>query len=625
MVVQPKKLRALLAGVLALSLPACQDREVTAPAGPRAPSGPSATVVAGQPVEWRAAWHRAGQLYVFDATPEIGLNTHLPNGAYYDSQLAMMENAGVRMMRMAFYWALFDQEGDGTYARDVIADYHTRIDSALSHGIVPVLVVHGGSPGGGVVSPISPNGAAQMNPKLAAFLKFAVQEYPKVKFWQIWNEPDAGYWGQVWKSPDGCNSDRAAQGRGYAETLRIAYDTIKRYAPNDWVIAAGVTGQEQMWPDADGGCTGAHPNPQVTWDFLNAFYPLARGYFDILAVHAYGADPYTPQYGPFSKPYMVRQIMAANDDANRPLWVTEAGTNAGEYLAGDPNRWPYRNGLNDGNTFDEHQRHYYETLLNGHTASSPFQKVFGYADFAQDGGPGSPPEPWLASLNGWTAEDYGNTLLRHDLVTQRLAYQFLTSRAAQNRNPRNIDDAGGRTGSLSIDTYAEVPRDQPFTYASNDQTIVLQNLTVNTLEPTRVDFIIPIVFNVSQRGTGWSSPGWNGHTRGTPGSGVVNGFKMVNGQFPPDIQVCYTVGYKNANGWEQERCDGTPVGTGASDGRVMQAVTMRLIDPQQSGWSLCYSAYMQGAGWTYPEACDGGLAGWGGATVQAIRVHIHRQ
>ena len=102
--------------------------------------------------------------------------------------------------------------------------------------------------------------------------------------------------------------------------LRGAYKDIKAVAPDLPVIMAGLA------------FTAANDDTAMNdLDFLQGIYDEGGGdYFDILAAHAYGFGR-PPDEAPardrpnFRRLELYREIMAANGDADKPIWITEMG------------------------------------------------------------------------------------------------------------------------------------------------------------------------------------------------------------------------------------------------------------------------------------------------------------
>lgn len=115
----------------------------------------------------------------------------------------------------------------------------------------------------------------------------------RIKYYDVWNEPsDKTYF--------------SGTPEMYVQILRIAYETIKQVDPTAQVIAPGVTG------------VGRH------LEYLDRILALgAKNYLDILGYHFYVPLSTPETMVPLIK--QVRQIMAKNGIANKPLWNTETG------------------------------------------------------------------------------------------------------------------------------------------------------------------------------------------------------------------------------------------------------------------------------------------------------------
>lgn len=131
-------------------------------------------------------------------------------------------------------------------------------------------------------------------------------EVPKrpIRAWSVWNEPDL----KPFFSP---SSPWPAR---YVRLLHAAHDALKLADPGCRVVLAGL--------------------PQASWTELEKVYKAGgRPYFDVADVH-----PYTQKPSNVIKIIRLsRQVMAANGDAAKPLYVSEFtwssayGTNAHKY------------------------------------------------------------------------------------------------------------------------------------------------------------------------------------------------------------------------------------------------------------------------------------------------------
>ncbi len=114
-----------------------------------------------------------------------------------------------------------------------------------------------------------------------------------VKFWEVWNEPGfdlSGYKSSLqpgqpgnWyeNDPDPCDIILRAPIQHYIRTLRITYEVVKTYSPDDYIVLSGIG--TDAFLDALMRNTDNPNGGQVTPE-----YPLKAGaYFDVVGFHAY--------------------------------------------------------------------------------------------------------------------------------------------------------------------------------------------------------------------------------------------------------------------------------------------------------------------------------------------------
>lgn len=138
----------------------------------------------------------------------------------------------------------------------------------------------------------------------ADFCTLVVERYAPmgVKFWEVWNEPNLT---MFWKpTPDPV---------AYTELLKLAYPAIKAADPEAYVLLAGLT--LTTTNEQNSSRTSANL-------YLQAIYDNGgKGYFDAVNYHPYG----------WSEPVFtaIRQVLIANGEPDKPLWVTEYGNPTG--------------------------------------------------------------------------------------------------------------------------------------------------------------------------------------------------------------------------------------------------------------------------------------------------------
>ena len=146
----------------------------------------------------------------------------------------------------------------------------------------------------------------------------------KVAAYQIWNEPNLQH---EW-------AGRLISPLAYTALLKVGYLAIKAADPAASVLTAALAPNR-----------GDSPDNMADPTFLRGMYAAgARPYFDVLAVNAYGlnyaafnrrlgihntdfpravlppSDSFT-----FDRPLQLRQIMVANGDRGKAVWVSEFG------------------------------------------------------------------------------------------------------------------------------------------------------------------------------------------------------------------------------------------------------------------------------------------------------------
>lgn len=143
---------------------------------------------------------------------------------------------------------------------------------------------------------------------------FVLRYRDTVDYIIIWNEPNLSLeWGF-----------RPVDPASYSEMLRVAYTRAKEANPAVKVLGGALAP------------TLAPPGSEWGMDdlaYLQAMYDAgAARWFDALAVHAYGGkfppdEPAAPDAINFARTELLRAVMAANGDGDKPIMITEAGWN----------------------------------------------------------------------------------------------------------------------------------------------------------------------------------------------------------------------------------------------------------------------------------------------------------
>ena len=143
---------------------------------------------------------------------------------------------------------------------------------------------------------------------------FAARYAADVRHIIIWNEPNlSAEWGFEPADP-----------ARYARLLREVYPRVKAANP-EIVVLAGALAPTLEAADSPVGMNDL--------DFLRELYSLGAGArFDALAAHTYGfrelpEAPPAPALLNFRRVELLREIMLANGDGDKPVYITESGWN----------------------------------------------------------------------------------------------------------------------------------------------------------------------------------------------------------------------------------------------------------------------------------------------------------
>ena len=266
--------------------------------------------------------------------PPYGINTFLQQEvevAKRDLSLQMIADAGFKMIRQQFPWDDIEIAGRGDFTdrrndlngdgviddKDAISawtKYDNIVDLAEKHGIQIQARLD------------NPPKWTRANPKAGDkappddyqdFVNYAVavaQRYQgRIRYYQIWNEPNANdEWGTQPVNPE-----------AYTDLLCRTYKALKTVDPNLVVISGPLS-----------------PTVSLTDRNLNDFIFLQRMYdagakdcFDVMSAQGYGffSGPTDQRMRPMTLTYArhiyIRDIMVANGDANKAIWISEAAWN----------------------------------------------------------------------------------------------------------------------------------------------------------------------------------------------------------------------------------------------------------------------------------------------------------
>jgi polysaccharide biosynthesis protein PslG len=227
----------------------------------------------------------------------------LPGGP----MLARMGRGGVGTLRINLSWGSVQSSPDAAYDW---THYDLVIGGAALNGMRVLATVYGSPPSAETTPEHPPLGSAQ--PRFDSFVRAAVQRYgadgsfwkehpnlpvTPIVDWQLWNEPNSHLF---WKP--------APNAGEYVELLRGFERTVHSADAGARVLLGG------LFPT---------PRGDITMEsFLDQVYRHGGGrLFDAAAVHPYAANPQRA----LASTAELRSLMDRNDDAGKPIWITEVG------------------------------------------------------------------------------------------------------------------------------------------------------------------------------------------------------------------------------------------------------------------------------------------------------------
>jgi len=263
----------------------------------------------------------------------FGVNTFLDQEVESDKRersVEMIADAGFAWIRQSFPWYDIEIHGKGDFEdrrhephRSAWDKYDMIVDLAAAYDIdiiarleaPPAWTRADGTERGAFAPPDDQDDYAD-------YAAAVVDRYRgRIRFYQIWNEPNIHpEWGHQPVDPE-----------GYTELLCAAYTRVKATDP-DAVVISGAMAQTSELGTWNADYQG---NNLMDTVFLQRMYNAGAGdCFDIMAVNDYmlwsGPTDHrnTLRDINFSRPMWVRDVMVANGDAAKPIWLSEMNSNA---------------------------------------------------------------------------------------------------------------------------------------------------------------------------------------------------------------------------------------------------------------------------------------------------------
>ncbi len=265
--------------------------------------------------------------------PPFGVNTFLEQEvepAKRELAVQMIADAGFSWIRQSFPWYDIEIHGRGDFEdrrwephRSAWEKYDHIVALTEQYGLQIIARLE--APPAWTRATGTEFGAFAPPDDLADFGNYvhavASRYRGRIRFYQIWNEPNIyPEWGNQPVDPV-----------AYTEMLCLAYQRIREADPDAVIITGALapTAELGTWNPAYEG------NNLMDTVFLQRMYDAGAGAcFDILAVNAYmlHSGPTDQRLAPnlinFARPLWVRDVMVANGDAAKPIWISEMNSNA---------------------------------------------------------------------------------------------------------------------------------------------------------------------------------------------------------------------------------------------------------------------------------------------------------
>ncbi len=241
----------------------------------------------------------------------------------------MAADAGFAFLRQEWVWEDIEIHGKGDFEdrrhephRSAWDKYDAIVDLAEEHGMQMIVRISnppewtraaGAEPG-----TFAPPDDVQ---DFADFVSAVVGRYKgRVRYYQLWNEPNIyPEWGAYPISPE-----------AYTALLKAGAEAARAANPDAVLIAGALAATINLQPAAE-----PPANSLSDLLFLQRMYDAgAAPYFDIMAVQGYGlwSGPTDRRMHPrvlnVGHHAFVRDLMVANGDAHKPIWLAEMNWNA---------------------------------------------------------------------------------------------------------------------------------------------------------------------------------------------------------------------------------------------------------------------------------------------------------
>ncbi len=245
-----------------------------------------------------------------------------------EQAMQLAAQAGFRWLRQEFTWEDIEVHGKGDFedrrhepARSAWDKYDHIVSLAEQYDLQLIVRISNppawsraeGNDAGSYAPPDSYRDLADFAGAVAARYR------GRVRYYQLWNEPNIyPEWGNATIDPE-----------AYVELLKAGAESIRAVDPDAVIIAGALAATVDM----DGTTVPGRSFSDLL--FLQRMYDAgAAPYFDVMATQGYGlwSGPTDRRMHPrvmnFGRPQFIRDLMVANGDAHKPIWISEMNWNA---------------------------------------------------------------------------------------------------------------------------------------------------------------------------------------------------------------------------------------------------------------------------------------------------------
>ena len=245
-----------------------------------------------------------------------------------EQAVQLAAQAGFRWLRQEFTWEDIEVHGKGDFedrrhepARSAWEKYDHIVALAEQYDLQLIVRISNppawsraeGNDAGSYAPPDSYRDLADFAGAVAARYR------GRVRYYQLWNEPNIyPEWGNATIDPE-----------AYVELLKAGAESIRGVDPDAVIIAGALAATVDM----DGTAVPGRSFSDLL--FLQRMYDAgAAPYFDVMATQGYGlwSGPTDLRMHPrvmnFGRPQFIRDLMVANGDGHKPIWISEMNWNA---------------------------------------------------------------------------------------------------------------------------------------------------------------------------------------------------------------------------------------------------------------------------------------------------------